>query len=49
MDDDLDVRSAFDAVDERLSAIDEETLRPEEASGIIRSLREIDSVLQVIF
>ncbi len=49
MDDDLDVKGAFDGLSEVLSAIDVGRLKPREASGIIHALRNIDHVLKVIF
>jgi cysteinyl-tRNA synthetase len=49
MDNDLDVRGAFDGLYEALSDIRVETLKRTEASGIINALREIDGVLKVIF
>jgi hypothetical protein len=49
MDNDLDVRAAFNELHESLSTINLTTLGPGEASGIIHALREIDSVLKVIF
>jgi len=49
MDDDLDVRDAFDAVDSEVQKIDVSKLNAGEAAGIIKSLRDIDQVLQVIF
>jgi cysteinyl-tRNA synthetase len=49
MDNDLDVRGAFDGLYEVLSDIRVETLKRTEASGIINALREIDGVLKVIF
>ena len=49
MDNDLDVRGAFDELYGRLSEIKVEALEPGEASGIISALREIDGVLKVIF
>jgi len=49
MDNDLDVRGAFDELYEGLSEIKLETLEPGEASGVMSTLREIDGVLKVIF
>jgi len=49
MDNDLDVRSAFNELYEILSKINVKTLGLSEASGIIHALREIDGVLKVIF
>ena len=49
MDDDLDVKGAFDSVSALVSGVAIKDLTPRAASGIIRVLREIDEVLQVIF
>jgi cysteinyl-tRNA synthetase len=49
MDNDLDVKGAFDGLYERLSEIKVETLEPGQAVGIMSALREIDGVLKVIF
>jgi len=49
MDDDLDVKGAFDNVVAVLSGIDIRKLTPDEASGVIKTLKELDKVLQVIF
>jgi cysteinyl-tRNA synthetase len=49
MDDDLDVKGAFDNVASLVSGVDTKDLSPGAASAIIRALREIDAVLQVIF
>jgi cysteinyl-tRNA synthetase len=49
MDDDLDVKGAFDSVSALVSGVDRKDLTPGMSSGIIRALREIDGVLQVIF
>ncbi len=49
MDNDLDVRSAFDALQGFIAAIDVGELDPREAAGIVKALKEIDQVLQVIF
>jgi cysteinyl-tRNA synthetase len=49
MDDDLDVRSAVDGIFGVMLAAPPETLDPSEASGMIRAVAEIDSVLKVIF
>ena len=48
MDDDLDVRGAFDGVHGILSQLELQKLGADEAEGISRSLREIDEVLRVI-
>jgi len=49
MDNDLDVRGAFQGLYDGLSEIKVETPGPGEASGIMNTLREIDGVLRVIF
>ncbi len=49
MDNDLDTRGAFDTLRDFFSGMDIERITPEEASGIISGLKEIDSVLRVIF
>jgi cysteinyl-tRNA synthetase len=49
MDDDLNVKKAFDRVNEMLLSDDVKDLKPAEAAGIIQALREIDKVLKVIF
>lgn len=49
MDDDLNVKKAFDGLNEMLSPADLRELKPAEAAGIIQALREIDEVLKVIF
>jgi cysteinyl-tRNA synthetase len=49
MDDDLDVKGAFDNVAAVLSGMTVQKLSPAEASGIITALKDIDEVLQVIF
>jgi len=49
MDNDMDVRAAFNKMYETLSTINVTTLGLSEASGIIHALREIDGVLKVIF
>jgi cysteinyl-tRNA synthetase len=49
MDDDLDVRGAFDGLYRVLSELEPMELKPTEASGIMKSLRELDGVLGVIF
>jgi len=49
IDNDLDVTGAFDGLNDLLSGLDIDGLAAAEASGIIRSLKEIDCVLQVIF
>jgi cysteinyl-tRNA synthetase len=48
-DNDLHVDEAFDGMYEILSGIDVPSLTQSEASGIVKALREIDEVLQVIF
>jgi cysteinyl-tRNA synthetase len=49
MDDDLQVNEAFDGMYEILSGLDVPSLKQSEASGIVKALREVDEVLQVIF
>jgi cysteinyl-tRNA synthetase len=49
MDDDLNVKGAFDGVSDILSAIDATVLKSQEAAGIMGAIREIDGVLKVIF
>jgi len=49
MDDELDVKGAFDTVSVLVSGVDIKDLTPATASGIVRALRDIDAVLQVIF
>ncbi len=49
MDNDLDVRGAFDGLYGVLSEIEPDELRPSQASGIMQALREIDGVLGIIF
>jgi cysteinyl-tRNA synthetase len=48
MDDDLDVKGAFDNVSNLVSRIDIQNLSPTEASGVIKALKEVDEVFQVI-
>jgi len=49
MDDDLDVKGAFDNVIDLISGMDGRNLIPSTASGIMKALKKIDEVLQVIF
>ena len=49
MDNDLDVRGAFDNLREELVHRDIDLLTKEQAAGIIAALRKIDTVLQVLF
>jgi cysteinyl-tRNA synthetase len=49
MDNDLDVKGAFDAVSDLVSRIDIRNLTPTDASGVNKVLKEVDKVLQVIF
>jgi cysteinyl-tRNA synthetase len=49
MDNDLDVRSAFDALCNFLTAVDVAKLKTRKAAGIVKALKECDRVLQVIF
>jgi cysteinyl-tRNA synthetase len=49
MDNDLDAMAAFDGLRDMLSRADIHRLNPQEASGIITGMKEIDKVLRVIF
>ena len=49
MDNDLNVKEAFDGVNVELADLDERSIKPSEAAGIIKALKKIDGVLQVIF
>lgn len=49
MDDDLDVRGAFDGLDAVLSRLEPQKLDGSKTSGILMALREIDGVLNVVF
>ena len=49
MDNDLDITSAFDQLYDTLTERDIPGLKPAEAAGLIKGLKEIDEVLQVIF
>jgi cysteinyl-tRNA synthetase len=49
MDDDLDVRGAFDELDAVLTGLDASTLTPGQSSGILKELRRADEVLKVLF
>ena len=49
MDDDVDVRGAFDALYDFLVTADIRGFSPSVASGYLKGLREIDQVLQVLF
>jgi cysteinyl-tRNA synthetase len=49
MDDDLDVKGAFDNLSALLFSLNIKDLSPSTASGIIRALQKIDVVMQVIF
>ncbi len=48
MDNDLDVRAAFDGIHRELSGIRADLLTKEKAAGIAASIKQIDSVLQVL-
>jgi cysteinyl-tRNA synthetase len=48
MDDDLNVEKAFDQLYEFIDGIKLETLKREEASGLIKGLEEVDHVLKVL-
>jgi len=49
MDNDLHVRDAFDGLFELLAGTDVHTLTSAEAEGIVKTLKDIDDVLKVIF
>jgi cysteinyl-tRNA synthetase len=49
MDDDLDVKGAFDAVHDFLTTMNIKDLTVSVASGYLKALKEIDQVLQVLF
>jgi len=49
MDDNLDVKGAFNALHEFLAAADIKELAPSVASGYLKGLKEIDQILQVLF
>ena len=49
MDNDLNVQSAFSALERGLSKIDPAALSPAESASVLQALQRIDSVLQVIF
>jgi len=49
MDNDMGVKPAFDAMQETLNKIDISSMTATNAAGIIRALKKIDEVLQVIF
>jgi len=49
MDDDLNVKAAFDQLAHSLSQIDLKDPTPAKALGVIKGLKEIDEVWQVIF
>ena len=49
MDDDLNVKAAFDQLVHTLLEVDPKDLTPARAGGLIKGLKEIDTVLQVIF
>ncbi len=49
MDEDLEVRNAFDGLSRELEAVKPDDLKPAAAAAIILALREIDRVLNVIF
>jgi cysteinyl-tRNA synthetase len=49
MDNDMHVKDAFDNMQGIVSTVDAHALSPSRAAGIIKTLREIDEVLQVIF
>jgi cysteinyl-tRNA synthetase len=49
MDDDLDVKGAFDAVHDFLNTLNMKDLTPSVASGYLQALKGVDQVLQVLF
>lgn len=49
MDDDLNVKKAFDRLYDVISGVRTDTLKAGEATGIIKTLKEIDDVFKVIF
>jgi cysteinyl-tRNA synthetase len=49
MDDDLNLKKAFDGLYETISGVNVDTLKAGEAAGIIKTLKEIDEVFKVIF
>ena len=49
MDNDLDVKGAFDGLYRIIAGLKPDELKPAEAAGIVKTLREIDNVLKVIF
>jgi len=49
MDDDLDVKSAFDRMDDVLANVAVTQIKPAEASGLMKALKDVDQVLKVIF
>jgi len=49
MDSDMHVKDAFDNTQGIVSTVDLHALSPSRAAGIIKTLREIDEVLRVIF
>lgn len=49
MDNDLNVKNAFDGLYDMISGIDPEALKPHEAAEIITTLQKIDEVFKVIF
>ncbi len=49
MDDDLNVKKAFDRVYDLIDGVELEALKPEAASGLIEGLKQIDEVLKVLF
>ena len=49
MDNDLNVKEAFDSLYKFLSEVDVVQLKPTAATGIVNAIRDIDEVLKVIF
>ena len=49
MDDDLDVKGAFDALFDFFINVNIKDITPSIASGYLKALKDIDQVLQVLF
>ena len=49
MDDDLNVKGAFDGLSKEIAKVNPSDVNPAQASGIVIHLERIDSVLRVIF
>jgi hypothetical protein len=48
MDDDLDVKGAFDALDDFLLILNTKEITPSVASGYLKGFKDIDQVLQIL-